>query len=144
MKKKFLLQIQGVVWLLVGAMLLNLGAHFLLEIKPEGNEMFLIGCIIGAVILGQIKGRTVLTKVGERNFQRIASLSCTTIKDLYTRKDLFIIGGMMLLGMGMKYFGLPVALRGSIDIAVGTALIQGSLRHFHHSLSHKLESSINN
>src|SRR5690348_4629307 len=109
MKKKFLLQIQGVVWLLVGAMLLNLGAHFLLEIKPEGNEMFLIGCIIGAVILGQIKGRTVLTKVAERNFQRIASLPSTTIKDLYTRKDLIIIGGMMLLGMSMKYFGLPVA-----------------------------------
>jgi len=139
--KSILLKISGAVWLGVGMMLLNLGAHFLIELGPTGNEWTLICLIILAVMIGQVKGRTVLAKVATRSFHRISAISHrTTIKDLYTRKDFIVIGLMMLLGMSMKSLGLPPAVRGFIDIAVGTGLVQGALRYFRHSVSMSVKS----
>lgn len=138
LSKSILLKISGAVWLGVGMMLLNLGAHFLMETGTKDNEWPILGLIILSVMIGQVKGRTVLAKVATRSTARLEAISHkTTIKDLYTKKDLIVVGLMMLLGMSMKSFGLPAAVRGFIDVAVGTGLIQGALCYFRHSVTVK-------
>jgi hypothetical protein len=138
--KPILLKISGAVWLGVGMMLLNLGAHFLMEIGPTGNEWPILGLIILSVMIGQVKGRTVLAKVAARSSARLEAISHkTTLMDLYTKKDLIVVGLMMLLGMSMKSFSLPAAVRGFIDVAVGTGLIQGALCYFRHSVTMKIK-----
>ncbi|HXF29174.1 MAG TPA: hypothetical protein VN457_04935 [Chlamydiales bacterium] len=131
MSHKTLLRISGAVWFAIGLMLLNLGLHFIMEIDPKNNETMIMVLIVSAVLIGHFKGRFMLGKVAAKSFDRISKLpNPTNIQNLYTKGNLIVIGLMMLLGMSIKYVGLSPTVRGFIDVAVGTALIQGSMRYF--------------
>lgn len=150
-KHSTLYAVSGLVWLSVGVMLLNLGLGFLMH-GFQGNSFvqdgysglfsFLSSCTgaadyaaIALVMLGLVvgiaKGRFVMQKAANKSALRIAKLeNPTSITNLYSRSNIILLGIMMCLGMCMKIFALPYDVRGTIDVAVGCALIQGSLAYF--------------
>lgn len=139
--------ISGIIWLAIGAFLLNLGLQLIMQgvATPEsctgffpwlstltnGAESAAIALIAPAVLLGYCKGRFVMQKVARRTQARVMALeNPTSIGNLYTKANFIVIGVMMLLGMAMRYFNVPNDIRGPIDVAVGAALIQGSVAYF--------------
>jgi len=143
--------LSGIIWLGVGIMLLNLGLGFLmagfqgqsfvtngyssfffwLSSFTNGYDTTAILLIALALILGFAKGRFVLQKTALKSHERIAKLeNPTTIGNLYTKSNFIIIAIMMGLGMLMKALNLSNDIRGFIDVAVGCALMQGSLAYF--------------
>lgn len=128
---KTLYIVQGAIWLLVGAMLLNMGIRFLMSTLEAGQENGHLMLLVSALIVGQLKGRFMMKKVAMRSFDRISKMAQPVpLQNVYTKGNYAVIGVMMLLGMGMKFFPIPLEVRGFIDVAVGSALIQGSLFYF--------------
>jgi hypothetical protein len=41
-----------------------------------------------------------------------------------------LMGIMILLGLSMKWLGLPIEIRGTIDVAIGSALMNGGIAYF--------------
>jgi hypothetical protein len=144
--------ISGAVWMIIGVFLLNLGLQLMMQgAKGEafslegysplfvwlstlfsGFENAIIVLIILSIVVGFFKGRFVLRKVAARTHQRLQAFeNPTSIANVYTKANYAVIIGMMMLGMAMRYFNIPNDIRGPIDIAVGTALMQGAIAYFH-------------
>jgi hypothetical protein len=140
--------ISGVVWFIVGIGLLTLGLNFICfkaQMEPHettsliakitplsgGREQAALALIIAGLILGFIKGRFILVKTVRRVVERILSLDVPVkFSAVYSKGYLGLIGGMILLGMSMKWIGLPAEVRGLIDIAIGSALMNGATAYF--------------
>jgi hypothetical protein len=142
--------IAGIVWLVVGSLLLRKGIFLISTAAMEGADpsspyplfhglMVLVGdsakvvlaLLSVAILIGYAKGRLILMRAGERIISRIASLRAPiSIFRLYGRRDCLMMLSMMGLGMVMRFLEVPIEIRGFILVAVGTALIQGSLAIF--------------
>jgi hypothetical protein len=150
-KHSSLIVIAGLIWLGIGVFLLNIGlkliitcaqlveanavvsAPFLRSIAPflGGSESAGIMLLAFSLFLGYFKGRFVLMKSACRVVNRIRSLpSPISLHRIYSPKFLFLIGGMMLLGVLFRVFNAPGDIRGAIDVIVGSALVSGSLVYF--------------
>lgn len=124
----------GLSWFGIGFWLFSLGISLLLHgsggplirffdlLGLAAQESALLWLVI-ALLLGSVKSRKLLSKVVSRNKVRIAQGG-----SVYTKKDLFLVVGMMALGIVVRFFSDDV--RGVIDLAVGAALIQASLGYF--------------
>ena len=150
MKRSSLLLLSGSIWLAIGIMLVNLGSSFLvksLEIAKKTPDetplLHFLGAYISspenvailiitlAIFIGYIKGNSVMKKQAIRTYDRIFALPHhNSITKLYTKKNLLIIAFMMSLGFLMKFCKVSPDIRGFVDIAVGSALIQGSMHQF--------------
>lgn len=87
--------------------------------------------IAAGLLVGFLKGRFVLSKSVKRVVTRIASLPLPIrMKDAYARSYWFLIGGMMMLGMVFRFLPIPIDARGIIDVAIGSALINGAMLYF--------------
>ena len=49
---------------------------------------------------------------------------------VYSRGYLMLIAGMILLGLSMKWLGLPSEIRGVVNVAIGSALMNGAMAYF--------------
>lgn len=137
--------LSGVIWFVVSLQLLWKGMNYTLISAIEEKGAFfsfvetfvsepvqasLIIVAIG-VLVGILKGQFVLAKTVKRVIRRILTLqNPIPLKKLYTRGYFFLLLGMMLLGLSMRFIGLPFAIRGCIDIAIGFALLSGSFQYF--------------
>ncbi len=143
--------LSGLIWLGIGIMLLNMGLGFLMQgfheqtfVQDGYSSLFnwitsitgrfdytAIALVAISLSIGFAKGRFVMQKAASKSALRIAKLETpTSITNLYARSNLILIAIMMGLGMLMKVLSFPCDIRGSIDIAVGSALMQGSLAYF--------------
>lgn len=140
--------ISGIVWFVVGIGLLTLGLNFIVfkaqaepfettsliaKISPitGGREQAALALIIVGLIIGFLKGRFVLVKTVKRVVERILSLPVPVkFTQVYSRGYLYLIGSMILLGISMKWLGLPTEIRGLIDVAIGSALMNGASAYF--------------
>ncbi len=150
-----LLRAAGLLWLIVGLFLLTRGIDLVVAdvdaiplhlIVDKGMSPFFswlsgklgtsteasLAYIIGALFIGMMKARTVFRKIVQRNVERIRTLKDTKLPffHAFPKKDYLIMVSMMLLGVLMKAFGVYEDIRGFILIAVGAALIQGSMIYF--------------
>lgn len=137
-----LIAISGLVWFLVGIYLLPLGIHFLIEnAHTDGPLMGLFASfdleqvalvLVGAgLVIGYLKGKHVFAKAVEKNVTRIRALpNPSSLLSIYTPRYLILLGAMMLLGLSMKWLSVPLDVRGLIDVAVGSALINGGVLYF--------------
>ena len=138
-KHSKLIVFSGMLWLVVGASLLNFGLKLLTHThsfssffaffgaKEEGTTLL----IATAILVGILKGKYILKKSAARVLTRIYSLpNPLPITQAYSGPYLLLLACMMLLGMGIKYLQVPSDIRGFIDIAIGAALIQGSTHYF--------------
>lgn len=92
------------------------------------GDMIFVALIFTAFILGFLKGHFVLRKSANRMIKKLSSLpNPTSPFHFYSPAFLGIIALMMLLGMSFSFFGLSPDIRGTIDIAIGVALIRGGM-----------------
>lgn len=148
LSKTLWITISGVIWLIVGIGLLTLGLNFIVhkaqidfqettsliaKITPlagSRQQAALLLITLGLVI-GFIKGRFVLTKTVRRVVERIMSRQPPIrFSEVYSRGYLLLIGGMILMGLSMKWLGLPEDIRGLVDVAIGSALMNGASAYF--------------
>lgn len=83
------------------------------------------------LIVGFLKGRFVLSKTVKRVVARILSLPLPIqIKKVYAPSYWILIGSMMALGMLFRFLPIPIDAKGMIDLAIGSALINGAMLYF--------------
>ncbi len=137
MKKLYLILFSGLFWLFGGLSLLMRGLKLLTsesQLLEGGKERVLLLISIG-LLIGFVKGHFVLKKSARRILEKILSLKePIPFSQVYGRKFYFLIGGMILLGVSLRFIGLPHALHGTIDVAIGSALIHGAFVYFRAAL----------
>ena len=138
----------GIIWLIVGLFLLYKGLFFTVlakvtynpadfplyalfgKIKNDPESIALISVLLSLVV-GLIKGRVALAKSAKRTVTRLLSTPAPLkAKDVFPLPYILLVMLMMLLGMSLKYFKVPYDIRGFVDVAVGSALINGAIIYF--------------
>ena len=146
-KHKTLIITAGMVWFVIGVFLLQLGLRLLTGLLlPEAHyssmfssmanmfgsyENSVIVLILAGLMVGFWKGRVVLAKSVNRVVNRIRSFEePTSIAKMYSLPYYLLLLSMIGLGMAIKFFQVPMDIRGAIDVAIGAALINGSMLYF--------------
>lgn len=156
LKHKSLITIAGLSWLAIGIFLLSMGLRLIVTkasdyefgglsdssllsfVAPISGGFQQAGMILVAVALfiGYFKSRFVLAKTVKRMVTRIRHLQQPApVYKLYSLSFYVVIAAMMGLGVLMRTTGIPNDIRGLIDVAVGSALINGSLLYFKNAFS---------
>ena len=144
--------ISGLTWLLMGAYLLYKGLYYSITCILDmpaliswlsdkiGLQNGILLIIATGLAIGFFKGRYVLIRTVRRVVRGIV-MQPTPIKlrHIYTNGYLLLILGMMALGMALKFLPIGRDIRGLIDTAIGSALINGSLIYFRLALALKRE-----
>ncbi len=143
-----LIVFSGIVWLLVGFSLLIKGLNFLVlsaqfpvsgsfslieKVSPlaGGREQGSLVLIVLGLMIGFFKGRYVLSKTVGRVVSRIRSQAAPLkLSKVYSPGYIAVLLLMGLMGMAMKWLNVPQEVRGLIDVAIGSALINGALLYF--------------
>lgn len=150
-KASSLIAFSGMIWLAVGLYLLPLGLNFLIQSAKSGpsgplfslfspqlltyEEAALAFVVIGLGI-GYLKGKTVFAKTVRKSVERIISLEAPIpISKIYNLRYCLLLGLMICLGVSFKYFDLSQDIRGLVDIAIGSALINGAMIYFRQALA---------
>jgi hypothetical protein len=138
--------VSGLTWLAIGSMLMVKGLKWItqsmmgLESAPlvrwcsslvgsAQQGALLVICI--SLFIGFIKGRTVLAKTVQRVVTRIRSLPPPILlSQVYDRRYATLLGSMMALGFLFRFLPIGADVRGAIDVAIGSALINGSMLYF--------------
>ncbi|MEI8365823.1 MAG: hypothetical protein WCF65_05325 [Parachlamydiaceae bacterium] len=156
-----LITLSGLVWFAIGVYLLQLGLtlifgnfHMPAELFQHhlpfihalmgyigGKEIAAILLVIIALYAGYLKGRYVLGKSAQRGIDRIGTLpNPSHIKTIYAPAYYLLLGGMVVLGISIKYMGLSNDVRGLIDVIIGSALINGAMIYFRAARENKAQA----
>ncbi len=151
LKHAALIYISGTIWLAVGLMLLSISinlfaesfqlpseaAHTLLPLASllapysGGIQIALFLLIAFGIVLGYFKGKFVLEKSALKGVERICAFpNPTPLNRIYSAKYYILLILMIGLGVSIKYFGLSRDIRGFVDMAIGIALLTGSLVYY--------------
>jgi hypothetical protein len=138
----------GLIWLAAGLMLMPKGVMLLVNAAKAGitagaplltffasfiggYEEAAVVLLAASLYLGFLKARHIFSKTVHRLAINIQSLpNPANIRLVFGKGYLLLIGFMMLLGMSLRYVGVPDDIRGFIDVAIGAALINGSFLFF--------------
>ena len=144
----------GATWLVIGLLLIIKGLNLIVLGAQDpaasvawiptfasltgGLEQGALLLISIGLFVGFIKGRTVLAKTVKRMVERIHSMpQPIKMSQLYTARYCLLILLMMGLGISIRWMSLPVDVHGVIDVAIGSALINGALIYFRYALALK-------
>jgi hypothetical protein len=143
LSKRIWVAISGIVWLGIGVMLLVKGLRYLVPVIGEGKAplvemlltfassrqqaMLMIICL--SLLVGFVKGRTVLAKSVGRMVERMQG-DKLAFAQVFDKRYGLILGLMMGLGFTLRALHLPHDIHGAIDVAIGSALITGSMLYF--------------
>jgi len=113
------------LWALVGIGLLTAGLRWVFEADAATLSVG-IGLAV-ALLLGGVKGGLVLPKIARKNIARIQLLPITSpVYATFSVKSWALVLLMILIGRGLRFFGLPLFFVGVLYVAVGLALLLGS------------------
>lgn len=159
LKHRTLITIAGIVWFTIGIFLLSLGIRFIFEalrdpmaaslpgkfsmlaltssfISDRNNAVVLLLTL--GLLIGFLKGRMVLGKTVDRQVVRISTLpNPASLKYLYTKAHYLLIALMIGLGISLRYLPITLDTRGVVDIAVGSALMNGAMLYFRSAANYK-------
>jgi len=147
MKHRGWIFFSGLIWFAIGIMLMLRGLDLLVTASknlseatlfldrfspnPEKREQTSLFLIAIGLLVGYIKGRFVLMRTVRKVVQRICSLPLPMkLSKLYNPQYYLIMVFMTLLGMSMKFIPIYPDLRGVIDVAIGSALMNGAFLFF--------------
>ena len=151
--------LSGALWMIIGLFLLVKGLNlivFATHAQQFGVKAALIphltfggGVERGAFVLiafgllvGLVKGRFVLVKTVKRVVAHILSLApAVKIGEIYTWRYLLLIACMASLGIGIRFLHLPADVHGLIDVAIGSALVNGAMLYFRFAFSRVRENA---
>ncbi len=150
--------IYGFLWLTVGLVLLPMGLNFivsslLIENRAKAQpvldflapmtgdrESAALVWIALMLAIGFLKARRIFAKSVQRSVLRLSSLpNPAPLSKLYPLSYYLLIGAMIFLGFLLRF--VPLDIRGGIDVAVGSALINGAVLYFKQAwkTSHRFE-----
>ncbi len=152
-KKEPALIFSGLCWFSIGFFLLSKGLKMLvlasmaaksgapgpfvkmaMNAVPNAEQAVVILIVI-SLFLGYLKGRVALRKSALRISSRIMALKePLKLSQIYPKGYYFLLGGMMLLGMSLKFLSLPLDIYGMVDTIIGSALVNGSLVYFREAI----------
>lgn len=119
--------LSGALWFAIGFMLLYKGIRLLMEVP---NQTALVLVVISLAI-GFVKGRFILSKTVARVTNRIISHpNPIALTQIYAPSYYIIILSMVALGISFKFFPIPPIAKGMIDLAIGSALMNGGQQYF--------------
>lgn len=144
MKQKAAITLSGFLWLAIGTFLLYKGLCFISDGVPLTNSLSFrfqtlfgsssqaaTGLIATGLLLGFAKGRLIFPKTVRRVVARIQTLSTPIrLKQLYPLSYWILIASMVGLGVLMRFLPIPIDARGLIDVAIGSALMNGAMLYF--------------
>lgn len=156
----FWIAFSGVMWFAIGVFLLLFGVKLVVFSAIEGashsplfsqlssllksREQTALILVTSGLILGFMKGRFVLAKTVKRVVNRICAIpEPIRFLDVYSVGYLALIASMIFLGMAMRWLSVPSDIRGMIDIAVGSALMNGAIFYFRAILKKEKPSPTN-
>lgn len=129
----------------IGIFLLSLGIVFVVQ-TLQTNHFSLIAflsnyvrdrqnataiVLTAALFVGYLKGRYVLSKSAHRQILRILTLpNPANLKYIYSKGYYLLILSMILLGISLRFLPIALDVRGAVDIAIGSALINGAMIYF--------------
>lgn len=125
-KTKHLVALAGLIWTMVGT------ALFMLGVSLVGESSFFYPLIAVGILVGFFKASAVLKKTAEKTAKRLLGNEKGSIFELFNLRYLALILAMMGLGFAMRFCGTPNLVRGTVDLAVGSALFTGSFFYFRH------------
>jgi hypothetical protein len=152
MSHKSWIMVSGFFWAIVGFFLLYKGLHLIAEGSlgvmrdqsfavslfgsPEKGAM---GLVAIGLFVGFIKGRFVLAKTVRRVCTRIVGLTLPiSIKEVYSISYLLLIASMIFLGISLRLVPISLEIKGVVDVAIGSALLNGAMLYFRASQALKI------
>lgn len=139
----------GLLWLVIGLFLMMKGLNLIvlaahaehfgiksllisqLESLAGSSERAALIVIAAGLLIGFLKGRFVLVKTVKKVIARIISFgSSIKLTELFSVRYLLLIALMVALGISLRFLGLAADVHGLIDVAIGSALINGSMIYF--------------
>jgi len=120
--------ISAIVWGAISLRLISKGISFFAEVQSAQLEsMNMINLAIAlSLFVGLMKGRWILRKSADRIIASIVSKEEPLAwRSLFPRSFLMVMMLMMSLGIAVGHLPIPLILRASIDLTVGTALMIG-------------------
>lgn len=156
-KKPGLIFISGLLWFVIGFVLLSKGINLIVQSMSDIDQAYFsliqifsphIGAIKSALLLvtvglfiGYIKGRYILIKTVKRVVSRILDLTDPIrISKVYSMGYFLLLLTMVGIGISFRFMPLSPDIRGIIDLAIGAALMNGSLLYFRFALAAKNQS----
>ncbi len=130
--------LSGFLWTGIGIMLMTKGIRLLmtaqgplinklLPLAGEAQQAVLLLALLSLVI-GTLKGRTVLARAARKMIDRFAGLpDPIPLSRIYPARYYILLGCMMSLGVIRRLSGVADDIGGVVDLAVGSALVQGSI-----------------
>lgn len=141
-----LILLSGLVWFFIGGWLLYKGLNFLVQaLAMAGGRPWLDGLhpfvgsldtavvfvVMFALLIGYFKGTRVLGKAAEKGVRHIAGhADPMPLHKVYRPGYYAILAVMMMLGLLMNWISVPADIRGFVDVAIGSALINGAMVYF--------------
>jgi hypothetical protein len=129
------LVIAGLLWTMVGAGLLTMGAVFWFHLPYLGfldRQHLAIGSL--AIGIGLLKGKVILDRTANRVIARVDTLSepnpLKSIGQMFGWKTIALILSMMGIGILLRRVGVSFEIRGLIYLAVGVALLWSCRRYW--------------
>ncbi|MGK5595362.1 MAG: hypothetical protein ACSNEK_08400 [Parachlamydiaceae bacterium] len=155
-----LIAFSGALWLGIGFYLMSLGLNFLMEslnvayqgqVGPLLSLLSPIATLDQSIVLlvtlglsiGFVKGKVILARTVRKTVERILQFSAPIpFWKIYSIKYCLLLGLMIVLGVSFKLLGFSFDARGLIDVAIGSALINGSLHYFRQALATRKQESV--
>jgi hypothetical protein len=126
MKQKIAIVISGLLWIAAGASLLYRGLQLLSATRDPQKGTLLMAL---ALVIGFLKGRYVLSKSAARISKHILSLPLPfRWTNIYPKSYWLLLSSMFFFAFLLRF--VPVEWRGTIDVAIGFALLQGAGHYF--------------
>ena len=131
------------LWLLGGVVLCAFGARRLLQASQEAAPFGLVG--LGAAVsvaVGFAKGRWLLSRTASRNIERLG-LFTEKLRPIrvYGARSWIVIGLMVGVSLALNLGTVPLFWRGTVNLAVGVALLTSSLSYLTHPRVNSLRSA---
>ena len=124
--RKTLLLVAGLVWILVGSMLLSFASSWLSE-GPSANLMVLVS---GGVITALLIHHLGFLRIVDKNLGRILPMEGKRcVFSFMSWRSYLMVGLMMAMGVGLRHTQIPRSYLAVLYIGIGLALILSSVRY---------------
>ena len=98
--------------------------HFAAKYSSSFDQAVLL-LIATALIIGFLKGRVALRHVVNRSISRMQEK--VDLKNLFALRDLCLMGGMILLGLSLRFLPITNDVLRFIDVVIGSGLLNGAM-----------------
>ncbi|MFO7754561.1 MAG: hypothetical protein R6V34_01110 [Bacteroidales bacterium] len=125
-RKKYLILISGVIWILIGLLLNHYAFNWLKDKSYANTYIYIISGIALALIIHHFG----FLRVVDKNLGRIKTLNPETcVFAFMSWKSYLLVALMMAMGIALRHSTLPRNLLSVMYIGIGLALILSSIRY---------------